>query len=148
MSYKGKYKVKKPEKYDGDFTNVIYRSLWERQFFRWCEDNSDVVRWSSESVVIPYRCKTDNKMHRYFVDVKVKFKSGKIYLIEIKPEIQTKPPVKKKRKSQKYLKEVMTYIKNESKWEQAEKYCKQRGWEFKIFTENTLKSLGIRLLTT
>jgi hypothetical protein len=103
MSYKGKYKVKKPEKYDGDFTNVIYRSLWERQFFRWCEDNSDVVRWSSESVVIPYRCKTDNKMHRYFVDVKVKFKSGKIYLIEIKPEIQTKPPVKKKRKSQKYL---------------------------------------------
>ena len=69
MSYKGKYKVKKPEKYDGDFTNVIYRSLWERQFFRWCEDNSDVVRWSSESVVIPYRCKTDNKMHRYFVDV-------------------------------------------------------------------------------
>ena len=47
MSYKGKYKVKKPEKYDGDFTNVIYRSLWERQFFRWCEDNSDVVRWSS-----------------------------------------------------------------------------------------------------
>jgi aldehyde:ferredoxin oxidoreductase len=87
-------------------------------------------------------------MHRYFVDVKVKFKSGKIYLIEIKPEIQTKPPVKKKRKSQKYLKEVMTYIKNESKWEQAEKYCKQRGWEFKIFTENTLKSLGIRLLTT
>ena len=57
-------------------------------------------------------------------------------------------PVKKKRKSQKYLKEVMTYIKNESKWEQAEKYCKQRGWEFKIFTENTLKSLGIRLLTS
>ena len=42
----------------------------------------------------------------------------------------------------------MTYIKNESKWEKAEKYCKQRGWEFNIFTENTLKSLGIRLLTT
>ena len=147
MAYRGKYKVKKPEKYSGDFNNVIYRSLWERQFFRWCEDNDDVIKWSSESVIIPYRCKTDNKMHRYFMDVKVKFKNGKTYLIEIKPESQTQPPKQPKRKSKKYLKEVMTYVKNTSKWEQAEKYCFVRGGEFKIFTEKTLKSLGIRLLT-
>ena len=85
-------------------------------------------------------------MHRYFMDVKVKFKNGKTVLIEIKPEIQTQPPKQPKRKSKKYLKEVMTYVKNTSKWEQAEIYCQQRGWEFKIFTEKTLKSLGIRLL--
>ena len=148
MSYKGKYKVKRHEKYDGDFRNVIYRSLWERQFFRWCENNDDVIRWGSETVVIPYICKTDGKGHRYFMDVKVKFKNGKTYLIEIKPEVQTKPPQTKSRKSKKYLREVMTYVKNESKWEAAEKYCKARGWEFKIFTENTLKYLGIRLLTS
>jgi len=147
MAYKGKYKVKNPSKYEGDCTKVIFRSLWERQFFRWCEDNDNVVKWSSESVVIPYRCKTDNRMHRYFMDVKVKFRNGKTYLIEIKPEIQTQPPKQPKRKSQKYLKEVMTYVKNTSKWEQAEIYCEKRGWEFKIFTEKTLKSLGIRLLT-
>ena len=146
MAYRGKYKVKKPEKYEGDFKNVIYRSLWERQFFRWCEDNNDVLKWSSESVVIPYRCKTDGKMHRYFMDVKVKFNSGKTYLIEIKPEIQTKPPKQQSRKTKKYIKEVMTYAKNISKWEQAEKYCQHRGWEFKIFTEKEFKSLGIRLL--
>ena len=148
MAYRGKYKVKKPEKYDGDYTNVIYRSLWERQFFRWCEGNDDVVRWSSESVVIPYICRTDRKPHRYFMDVKVRFKNGKTYLIEIKPEIQTLPPVKGKKRKDKFLKEVLTYGKNQSKWEAAEKYCKQRGWEFKIFTEKTLKSLGIRLLNT
>lgn len=148
MAYRGKYKVKKPEKYEGDFTNVIYRSLWERQFFRWCESNDDVVRWSSESVVIPYICKTDGKPHRYFMDVKVKFKNGKTYLIEIKPEIQTQPPKTQTRKTKKYIKEVMTYAKNISKWEQAEKYCERRGWEFKIFTEKTLKSLGIRLLNS
>jgi len=148
MAYRGKYKVKKPEKYDGDFNNVVYRSLWERQFFRWCEERDEVVRWSSESVVIPYRCKTDNRMHRYFVDVKVKFKDGRVVLIEIKPDHQTKPPEKGKRKTQKYLKEVLTYGKNISKWEAARKYCKHRGWEFQIFTENTLKSLGIRLLNT
>ena len=147
MAYRGKYKVKNKSKYEGDFTNVIYRSLWERQFFRWCEDNDNVVKWSSESVVIPYKCKTDNKMHRYFMDVKVRFKNGKTFLIEIKPESQTQPPKQPKRKSKKYLNEVMTYVKNQSKWEQAEKYCEKRGWEFKIFTEKTLKSLGIRLLT-
>ena len=148
MSYRGKYKVKKPEKYDGDYTNVIYRSLWERQFFRWCENNDDVVRWSSESVIIPYICQTDRKPHRYFMDVKVRFKNGKTYLIEIKPECQVLPPVKGKKRKDKFLKEVLTYGKNQSKWEAAEKYCNQRGWEFKIFTEKTLKSLGIRLLNT
>ena len=81
------------------------------------------------------------------MDVKVKFKNGKTILVEIKPESQTQPPKQPKRKSQKYIKEVMTYAKNISKWEQAEKYCQVRGWEFKIFTEKTLKSLGIRLLT-
>ena len=147
MAYKGKYKVKNTSKYDGNPTNVIFRSLWERQFFRWCESNNEVVKWSSESVVVPYICKTDNKLHRYFTDVKVKFKNGKTYLIEIKPEIQTQPPKQQSRKSKKYLREVMTYVKNTSKWEAAEQYCDKRGWEFKIFTEKTLKSLGIRLLT-
>ena len=55
-------------------------------------------------------------------------------------------PKQPKRKSQKYIKEVMTYAKNISKWEQAEKYCELRGWEFKIVTEKEFKSLGIRLL--
>lgn len=146
MTYKGKYKVKKPSKYEGDWKNVIYRSSWERQFFRWCEDNDSVIRWSSESVVIPYRCKTDNRVHRYFMDVKVKFKDGRTVLFEIKPECQTVPPKQPKRNSKKYLREVMTYVKNISKWEAAEKYCKERNWQFIIATENTLKSMGIRLI--
>ena len=148
MAYKGRFKPTNPTKYKGDHSNIIYRSLWERQFFRWCEANDEVVRWSSETVVIPYRCKTDNKMHRYFMDCKVKFKNGKTYLIEIKPECQVLPPVKGKKRKDKFLKEVLTYGKNQSKWEQAEKYAKNRGWEFRIFTEKTLKSLGIRLLNT
>ena len=146
MTYKGRYFPTNPKKYKGNPNQIIYRSLWERQFFRWCENNDDVIRWGSETVVIPYICKTDGKGHRYFMDVKVKFNSGKTYLIEIKPEIQTKPPKQQSRKTKKYIKEVMTYAKNISKWEQAEKYCQHRGWEFKIFTEKEFKSLGIRLL--
>jgi len=34
MAYRGKYRVKNPEKYEGDHTRVEYRSLWERQVFK------------------------------------------------------------------------------------------------------------------
>lgn len=146
-TYKGKYRIKKPEKYAGDFTNVTYRSLWERQAFRWCEERDDVISWSSEETVIPYRCKTDNKIHRYFIDLKIKFSNGRIVLVEIKPASQTKPPKKPTRQTKRYVTEVMTYVKNESKWKAAAKYCDERGYHFEIWTEDTLKGLGIKLLT-
>lgn len=146
-TYKGKYRIKKPEKYAGDYTNVTYRSLWERQAFRWCEDRPDVVSWSSEETVIPYRCKTDNKVHRYFIDLKIKFSNGRIVLVEIKPKSQTQPPKKPTRQTKRYINEVMTYVKNESKWKAATKYCDDRGYHFEIWTEDTLKGLGIKLLT-
>ena len=33
--YRGKYKVKNPEKYRGDLSNVVHRSMWERQAFKY-----------------------------------------------------------------------------------------------------------------
>ena len=33
------------------------------------------------------------------------------------------------------------YAKNQAKWEAADEWCKDRGYEFKVFTE---KELGIR----
>ena len=146
MSYKGKYKIKHPEKYLGDYTKVVYRSLWERQAFKWCEGNSRVRAWNSEEVVIPYKCKTDNRIHRYFIDLFIEMDDGKCILVEIKPKKQTRPP-KTRRKSKKLLQEIMTYAKNESKWKAADEYAKDRGWKFHIWTEDTLKKLGIKLLT-
>jgi len=148
MSYSGKYRPKNINKYAGDPTAIKYRSLWERQVFRFLDENENIEKWSSEETVIPYRCKTDNKMHRYFVDVKFKTRSdGKVHLIEIKPKKETMPPVKNgKNTSRRFLNEVMTYTKNISKWEAAEQYALDRGWEFSIWTEDSLKSLGIRLL--
>lgn len=147
MAYSGRYPVSNPQKYDGDSTKVFYRSLWERQVFKWCESNPQVIKWSSEETVIPYKCKTDNRVHRYFVDVKIKLESGETYLVEIKPKKETIAPKKPARQTKKYINEVMTYIKNQSKWEAAEEYCMQRGWKFVVWTEDTLKSLGIKLLT-
>ena len=147
MAYSGRYKVKNLKKYKGNPTLVKYRSLWERQVFRWLDDNDNIAFWNSEEIVVPYRCKTDNKIHRYFVDLYVQMKDGKEYLIEIKPKIQTMPPKDKGRKTKKYIKEVMTYAKNQSKWEAADAYAKDRGVTFQIWTEETIKGLGIKLLT-
>ncbi len=146
MSYKGSFKITKPEKYMGDYTKVVYRSLWERQCFKWCENNPNVKAWNSEEVVVPYLSRADKRMHRYFVDLLVEMTSGEIFLIEIKPKIQTKPPVKPKRKTKKYINEVVTYVKNQDKWESADKFANHKGWKFQIWTEDTLKNLGIKLL--
>ena len=91
MAYSGRYRVKNRKKYEGDFNKVKYRSLWERQTFKWLDNNPGVIGWSSEEVIIPYRCKTDGKIHRYFVDLFIRTKDGKIFLIEIKPKKQTLP---------------------------------------------------------
>jgi hypothetical protein len=146
MAYRGKYRVQDPSKYDGDYRNVTYRSLWERQVFRWADENPNVKRWNSEEIIVPYRCKTDNKMHRYFVDLKIIFNNGQTYMIEIKPEKETKEPRPRSKKTKGYVTEVMTYVKNLSKWEAATEYAKDRGYIFEIWTEKTLKSLGIKLL--
>jgi hypothetical protein len=85
-------------------------------------------------------------MHRYFVDLKITFNEGHTILVEIKPKRQTKPPKKQTRRTRRYIKEVMTYGMNISKWTFAEEYAKDRGWEFQIWTEDKLKELGIQII--
>jgi hypothetical protein len=109
-------------------------------FANWCDKNPSIVRWSSEETIVPYRCPTDGKIHRYFVDFKITVKEGKTFLVEVKPAKQTLPPVYPGRQTQRYLTESMLFIKNQAKWEAARNYCKDRGWEFKIITE---KELGL-----
>jgi hypothetical protein len=73
MAYSGKYIVKIPSKYKGDHTKVVYRSMWERNAFAWCESNTSVKEWSSEEVVIPYYYDVDKKYHRYFMDLRITY---------------------------------------------------------------------------
>lgn len=144
-TYKGKFSPKNYRKYKGDPTNVVYRSLWELRVMKQLDENPNVLEWSSEEIIIPYRSPVDNKVHRYFPDffVKVKTKEGSIktMLLEVKPLAQTKEPVRQKRITQRYLTEVATWGKNQAKWEAANDYCTDRGWEFKLITE---AELGIK----
>jgi hypothetical protein len=144
MFHKGKFRPKNPQKYDGDPTNIIYRSSWELRFMVWADQKESIVKWKSEETVIPYVSPIDNKLHRYFVDFQVQVKKSdgllKTYLIEIKPKSQTVAPKVQSKVTKKYLEEVVTWGKNEAKWKSASEYCKDRGWEFIILTE---KELGI-----
>ena len=142
MTYKGRYKVKNRNKYEGNPDSVIYRSGWELSCFAWCDKNKDIRSWSSEEIVIPYLYEVDKKIHRYFVDLKIVYESGKTVIIEIKPEKQTVPPKGSKRTKQ-YLSEAITYVKNINKWKAAEEFAADRGWHFEIWTEKELRSLGI-----
>jgi hypothetical protein len=142
MFHKRLYKPIFPEKYTGDPTHIVMRSSWETRFANWCDRNPSVLKWSSEETIIPYRCPTDEKLHRYFVDFKILIKAkegdNKTYLVEVKPFKQTMPPIYPGRRTQRYLTESLTFIKNQAKWTAANEYCKDRGWEFKIITENEL----------
>jgi hypothetical protein len=142
MAYRGKFTPQNKSKYAGDPTNITYRSLWERQAFRWCDENPKVKSWSSEEVVIPYLYEVDKKYHRYFMDLKITYTDGKTVLVEIKPDAQTKPPTGQRR-TKRYISEGYTYVKNMNKWEAADEYAKDRGWEFQIWTEKTLETMGI-----
>ena len=137
MSYKGRFVPKNPKKYAGDASNIIWRSTWERKVMDWLDQSESVVYWSSEELVIRYYNPIDNKIHRYFPDfiVKVKRKDGTVmtHVLEVKPEYQTKEPVRK-RKTQKFINEYVTYTINQSKWKAATEFCKDRGWEFRILS--------------
>ena len=145
MSYSGRYRPSNYSKYKGDHKNIIYRSLWELKFMRYCDINENILEWGSEEIWIPYVSPKDNRVHRYFPDfyVKARTRDGSIQksLIEVKPLRQTKKPnMNPKRRTKSWLNEVVTYGVNQAKWKAAQEFCEDRLWNFKILTE---KELGI-----
>lgn len=142
MSYKGIFKPSYPKKYIGDYNNIIYRSLWERKFMVYCDNNENILKWSSEEIWIPYISPLDNRVHKYFPDFYVKYQdtSGNIKekLIEIKPKRQVNGPNLNKKMTKKQITEITEFAKNQAKWKAAEEFCKDRRWNFQILTEDNL----------
>lgn len=130
--------VFKPQKYYGTYP-IMYRSKWEFNYMVSLERNPNVEKWSSEKIIIPYiiQEKVDGKVvmkkHNYHTDFIVHMKTGQIYVIEIKPKAQA-PRFKNQIKS-----DPVAY-KNLCKWKAALEYCKQKGYIFKVLTEEHLKT--------
>lgn len=144
MAYHGKFRPNNPQKYDGDPTNIVYRSSLELRFMQYLDSNANVLKWQSEEFFIPYYDPSSKRARRYFVDflVVTKTPTGQMtQLIEIKPLKQTVPPKVPAKRTRRFISEVLTYGTNQAKWKAAEEYCLDRGWKFKIITE---KDLGIK----
>ena len=142
-SHKGKYSPKNPGKYRGDHTMIEYRSSWERMFMKWCDLREEVLKWSSEEMCIWYMDPISKKNRRYFPDfiIQVKDSDGLIRteMIEVKPYKQMVGPDRNPaRKTKAWIYEVKTYATNMAKWEAAKKYCKKKGWSFRIINEYDL----------
>lgn len=142
MAYSGIFKPTNPSKYAGDHKNIIWRSTWECRVMTWLDKNPNVISWASEELIVPYVSPVDSRWHRYFPDflVKVKTQDGKskTMMLEVKPKKQTQAPKPQKRVTKRYITEVTTWGVNQAKWKAAEEYCKDRGWEFKVITEDHL----------
>jgi hypothetical protein len=142
MAYSGRFTPTNPQKYIGDYRNIIYRSSWECRVMDWLDRNDSVLSWASEELIVPYMSPVDNRWHRYFPDflVKIKGKDGKqrTLMLEVKPKYQTQPPKPQKRVTKKFINEVATWGVNEAKWKAANEFCLDRGWEFKVITEDHL----------
>jgi len=135
----GIFTPKNQDKFIG--SKAVYRSGLELKFFRFCDDNPNVLEWGSENIVVPYISPLDNKAHRYYVDnyIAIKEESEVVkYLVEIKPSKQTKPPTTKYRKRQHLLYEQKQYVINQAKWKAAKEFCKKKGLTFIILTEKEL----------
>lgn len=143
------YRPKNEKKYVGNPPYAVCRSSWEIIFCKWADNNPAVIEWASEPMGIPYVDKMTKdyrgmpKKRRYFPDfiVKVLNKQGNIdtWLVEVKPHKETIPPRTSGKKSQKTkIYEAKTWGTNQAKWQAAERFCKGRGWYFKILTERQL----------
>lgn len=139
----GKYTLRNPEKYIGDPNKVRYMSSWELQTHEFLDNNPHILRWSSEGFCIPYIKPTDQKIHKYYPDYYIEYRSSNGQLVrevlEVKPLAQTKRPRQRKTQStQSRLYEQLTYAVNMAKWEAAEAFCKKHNLIFRKVTEKQI----------
>lgn len=93
-----------------------YKSELELEYYKILDKSPNVKNWEVEKIKIPYKLK--NKWHTYFPDVLVN--GNEIH------EINSK----------------MVWILNEEKkllkMEAAKKYCKEKGWKYRIIFEDEI----------
>lgn len=63
------------------------------------------------------------------------------YIVEIKPDVQLRPPKTPQRITKQYENKLKTYLINQAKWEYAEQYAIKNNMHFKIITEKYLSNI-------
>lgn len=115
---------------------IIYRSGLELQFIQYCENSSNILKWASEPIQIPYYNRLLKKDQHYYPDYIIETSTHQFYIVEIKPYSQT---VKPKPTDNRWAKE--TWITNIDKWKAAKEYASARHMKFIIITEKFFESI-------
>lgn len=132
--------------------SVEYRSQLEFEYFHKLERSNNIIKWSSEQIKVPYinpvRTKEEGRpiKNNYYVDLYVETKNMGTLLVEIKPQKEINairdnkvPKRTKNKKESTYRYEMKMYMINRSKWMYANKFAKERGWQFICVSEKDLK---------
>ena len=132
----GIYVPKNPQKYVGNH-KPKYRSGWELAFMQFCDNNTSVLQWSSESLRIPYRHPLTGKPTTYVPDFLVLYENKRgqkvAEIVEIKPKKQS--IIESKVAS---ARDRAVVAINHAKWAAANAYCKAQGLTFRVLTEDDL----------
>lgn len=140
MAFRARFIPKFPDKYTGDLEKIFARSSWELTVMKYFDSRSDVLKWGSEEVIIPYLSPVDNAVHNYFPDFFVEYrdKNGDIKkeIVEVKPLHESDSKHAKSDRSKNAL------IVNEAKWKSASIFCEQRGLTFRVITEKSIFHQG------
>lgn len=133
---RGKYTVKNPEKYIGN-KNPTYRSSWEFSFCNFCDNNTNILKWASESIKINYVNPFSGKPTIYVPDFFIVYidANGKQHseLIEIKPAKHTfKESVTKNQNDR------LEFALNQVKWQAARAWAAKMGITFRIINEGDM----------
>lgn len=102
---------------------VEYESQIERDFYLLLEHAPDVIQYQHQPIKIKYK-NTNNKFRNYTPDVYLEFDNGLRALVEIK--------------DQQTLDE--DYKKFKFRWDAAQVWSQERGYLFKVLTENQIRN--------
>ena len=130
---------------------LYYRSSLEQKFMIYLDNNDSIIHWNTELIKIPYvqnawnntLCEMNTSDHNYYPDFyyELKRKDGSISKVvaEVKPYKDTKPPKLNINPTAKQLKNfeysLKEYAKNLDKWKYCLAWCKNKGFEFIIITD-------------
>ena len=132
----GIYVPKNPQKYVGNH-KPKYRSGWELAFMQFCDNNTSILQWASESLVIKYRHPFTGKPTNYIPDFFVLYENNRgrkvAEIVEIKPKKQS--IIESKVAS---ARDRAVVAINHAKWAAANAYCKAQGLTFRVITEDDL----------
>jgi hypothetical protein len=137
----GVYQVQNPKKYVGK-GEPRYRSGWEHAFFRFCDNNENVLEWASEAIAIKYLHPLTGKQANYIPDVFIRYRTrnNKICteIVEIKPKKQSVIESKMSDRDR-----VVVAI-NHAKWAAAHAWCKRANIVFRVITEDQMFHQGTK----